>query len=199
MAISGVAGVRSCWPSSCISARACRSMPPRCDDGSSVWGSDIGVRDRRCAFATRTRHSTCRPLLTPWPIVAPTVRRSMPTRPTSTSTRESALPGWPGEGEQDSYSGPEPQALPGRRIECAHRQGGVGGGRAQGLVAVHRPAVPAQAPLPSGAARRARRGQRHRAQELHHQAVVGEQPQVRVALSTFAPMAAPPNASPTIR
>ena len=67
-------------------------------DGSSAWGSDIGVRDRRCAFATRTRHSACRPLLTPWPRVPPTVRCSMPTRPTSTSTRESALPGWPGEG-----------------------------------------------------------------------------------------------------
>ena len=98
MAISGVAGVRSCWPSSYISAPACRSMPPRCDDGSSAWGSDIGVRDRRCAFATRTRQSACRPLLMRWPIVAPTVRCSMPTRPTSTSTRESAPPGWPGDG-----------------------------------------------------------------------------------------------------
>ena len=38
-----------------------------------------------------------------------------------------------GQAEQDSYSGSEPEALPGRRVECAHRQGGVDRARTQGL------------------------------------------------------------------
>ena len=60
----------------------------------------FGYRRARPTLCIRDPNKSQRleAIATPWPIAAPTVRCSTQMRPTSTSTRESALPGWSGGG-----------------------------------------------------------------------------------------------------
>ena len=59
----------------------------------------LTMRARFGAFATRTNRSSCEGSPKTWPMAIWTSRCSTPNRPISTSTRESALPAWPGAGQ----------------------------------------------------------------------------------------------------